>query len=143
MRAPFQVLVFPYRASSNGHEVLICRRSDNGAWQGVSGGGEDAETTLESAMRELLEETELTGQHWQKLDTTCMLPRIYYTGHARWHKNPYVIPKYSYSVLVSDTPVLSSEHTECKWCSEAEAIKLLQYDSNKIAVWELFQRLNE
>ena len=142
MRAPFQVLVFPYRTSANGYEVLICRRSDDGVWQGVSGGGENDEHSLESAIRELFEETQLIGHSWQKLDAMCMLPKVYYKDHERWDNHPYVIPEYSFAVLVNNTPVLSHEHTEFKWCSKKKAVEWLQYDSNKIAVWELFQRLD-
>ncbi len=142
MRAPFQVLVFPYRKSVKGYEVLVCRRSDDGCWQGASGGGESEESSLEAAIRELFEETQLTGENWQKLDAMCMLPRVYYKDHELWSHNPYVVPEYSFSLLVNKEPVLSHEHTEYKWCSESEAIELLQYDSNKIAVWETFQRLN-
>ena len=141
MRAPFQVLVFPYRKLTNDFEVLICRRSDDSFWQGPSGGGEDDENPLESAIRELFEETQLKGMDWKKLDAMCMLPKIYYKGHEYWDKHPYVIPEYAYSVLVSNDPILSSEHKEFRWCSEEEAIECLNYDSNKIAVWELFQRL--
>ncbi len=118
MRAPFQVLVFPYRKSTNGYEVLICQRSDDGVWQGTSGGGNNAESSLESAKRELFEETQLISHNWQKLDSMCMLPKVYYKGHKLWDMNPYVIPEYSFSALVNKMPVLSSEHTEFQWCSE-------------------------
>ncbi len=70
-----------------------------------------------------------------------MLPGIYYKGHERWEDHPYVIPEYSFSVQVDTEPVLSDEHSEFKWCSETEARELLEYDSNRIAVWELFQRI--
>ncbi|OOE48439.1 NUDIX pyrophosphatase, partial [Salinivibrio kushneri] len=33
------------------------------------------------------------------------------------------------------------EHTEFRWCGFKEASELLKYDSNKIALWELNQRL--
>jgi dATP pyrophosphohydrolase len=141
MRAPFQVLVLPYRKVTSGFEVLICRRSDDGFWQAPSGGGEDQESPLDAAKRELFEETQLTGLNWKMLDAMCMLPRIYYKDHEHWDRHPYVIPEFAYSVLVKGCPVLSSEHTEFKWCSQSEAIEYLKYDSNKIAVWETFQRL--
>lgn len=46
MRAPYQVLVFPYYIGSNGIEYAIFRRSDSGWWQAISGGGEDGETVI-------------------------------------------------------------------------------------------------
>ncbi|WP_081869890.1 NUDIX domain-containing protein [Endozoicomonas numazuensis] len=96
---------------------------------------------MQAAIRELKEEAGLSGKNWQQLDAMCMLPRIYYKGHELWTETPYVIPEYSFSVRVESEPVLSYEHSEFKWCSETEARTLLEYDSNKIAAWELFQRL--
>jgi len=49
MRAPFQVLVFPYKTVDNKSRFLIARRRDNGVWQAISGGGEDNESLLEAA----------------------------------------------------------------------------------------------
>ena len=55
MRAPFQILALPYRM--NGEEPLYCifRRADFDQWQFISGGGEDTETPMEAAIREILE----------------------------------------------------------------------------------------
>ena len=61
---------------------------DNGVWQAISGGGEDGESTLEAAKRELTEETSLMGYDWQQLDSTCMLPKVYYAGHENWTDHP-------------------------------------------------------
>ena len=61
MRAPFQVLIFPYKPKGEKILFLICLRSDLGFWQPISGGGEDAETSLEAAKRELFEETAPCG----------------------------------------------------------------------------------
>lgn len=49
MRAPFQVLVFPYQMVNNEPCYLIARRSDNGIWQAISGGGEGNESIREAA----------------------------------------------------------------------------------------------
>lgn len=38
---------------------------------------------------------------------------------------------------------LSDEHSEFKWVAYDEAIKLLNFDSNKTALWELKMRLEE
>src|SRR5882672_8901989 len=56
-RAPFQVLVFPFRRVQAGRlEYAIFRRADIDAWQGIAGGGEDDETLIEAAIREAREE---------------------------------------------------------------------------------------
>ena len=58
MRAPFQILAIPYR---KGAECRFCvfHRADLDQYQFVAGGGEDAETPLEAAKREIKEETGL------------------------------------------------------------------------------------
>tara|TARA_B100001059_G_C17830187_1_gene584120 strand:- start:3602 stop:4048 length:447 start_codon:yes stop_codon:yes gene_type:complete len=141
MRAPFQVLIFPYKFEMADPIFLIACRTDNGEWQAISGGGEDHESLLEAAKRELYEETSLTSIDWVQLDSMCMLPRVFYSGHEKWSAHPYVIPEYSFSVQVSGEPKLSSEHTEFRWCKTSDASKLLKYDSNRIALWELCERL--
>ncbi len=142
MRAPFQVLVFPYQILNEQPRYLIGKRSDNGVWQAISGGGEDSESILEAAKRELKEETSLIGCDWQQLDSMCMLPKVHYAGHESWTNHQFVVPEYSFSVRVSTEPQLSNEHTKFRWCGFQEASELLKYDSNRIALWELNQRLN-
>lgn len=141
MRAPFQVSVFPYQIVDTKPRFLIARRSDNGVWQAISGGGEDDESILEAAKRELSEETQLVGDNWQLLDSMCMLPKVFYAGNHNWTEHPFVIPEYSFSVKVTEDPELSSEHTDYRWCDYREASELLTYDSNRNALWEINERL--
>ena len=70
-RAPFQVLVYPYRRVDDGaFEYALLRRSDAGYWQAVAGGGEDDETPLEAARREAYEEAGIPpGSPFLQLDT--------------------------------------------------------------------------
>ena len=42
MRAPFQVLVIPYRRDQTGVRFALLKRRDAGYWQFVVGGGEKA-----------------------------------------------------------------------------------------------------
>jgi dATP pyrophosphohydrolase len=37
--------------------------------------------------------------------------------------------------------VLSDEHTEFRWVSYEDAVRMLRWDSNKTAVWELRERI--
>nr|MBF4359652.1 NUDIX pyrophosphatase [Vibrio anguillarum] len=71
----------------------------------------------------------------------CMLPKVYYVDHENWANHRFVVPEYSFSVRVFAEPQLSNEHTNFRWCDFQEASELLKYDSNKIALWELEQRL--
>ncbi len=141
MRAPFQVLIFPYQIISDEPRFLIALRSDIRVWQAISGGGEDDKSPLQAAKRELTEETQLDGINWQRLDSMCMLPKIFYAGHEHWENHQYVVPEYAFSVQVTKEPQLSEEHTEFRWCNFQSASELLQYDSNRIALWEVNERL--
>ncbi|MED2150943.1 NUDIX pyrophosphatase, partial [Bacillus thuringiensis] len=49
MRAPYQVLIFPYIKTVDSIQYAIFNRSDYGYWQGIAGGGEDGEIPIESA----------------------------------------------------------------------------------------------
>ncbi len=143
MRQPFQVIVFPFRSKAEGGpEFLIGRRSDSDLWQAISGGGEGEEATITAAIRELKEETGLSGTGWIKLDSTCMLPKTTFAGHELWTEPPYVIPEYAFGVRVAQEHRISEEHSELRWCDYPEAYELLRFDSNKIALWELNLRIN-
>ena len=109
MRAPFQVLVFPYKQQDETVLFLICLRRDLGFWQPISGGGEDTETSLEAAKRELNEETALLGKNWLQLDSMCTLPKIVFNDHKHWPNQLLVVPEYAFSVEVTEEPTLSSE----------------------------------
>ena len=141
MRAPFQVLVFTYKPKEEKILFLPCLRSDLGFWQPISGEGEDAETLLEAAKRELYEQTALVGVNWLQLDSMCTLPKTIFNDHMYWPKHLHVVPEYAFSVEVQGDPLLSSEHSEYRWCDAVEAQKLLKSDSNRVALWELCERL--
>ena len=124
MRAPFQVLVFPYKPKGEQIFFLICLRSDLGFWQPISGGG-DAEASLEAAKRELYEETAPLGVNWLQLDSMCKLPKTIFNDQLYWPKHLYVVPKYAFSLEVQGDTLLSPEHSEYRWCDVIEAQKLL------------------
>lgn len=46
MRAPYQVLIFPYIKTDDSIQYAIFNRSDYGYWQGIAGGGEDEKFLL-------------------------------------------------------------------------------------------------
>lgn len=142
MRAPFQVIVFPYRFCNDNLEVLIGKRSDGDYWQAISGGGEYSEAPLETAKRELLEESSLTGGNWYQLDSLCTLPKCHYRDHEQWGDDIFVIPEYAFMTQSSGSVKVSDEHTALEWMSVKKADSLLKYDSNRNALWELCQRVS-
>jgi dATP pyrophosphohydrolase len=144
-RAPFVVLVFAYRQLGEGEfEYALLRRADSGYWQGIAGGGEDDETPLEAARRESGEEAGVPpNAHVTQLDTVIPVPVTEFKDSYLWGENVYVIPQYCFGMRVSaDYQVtLSHEHLEFRWMTFEEAYRAMYYDGDKVALWELNQKL--
>ncbi len=143
-RAPFQVLVFPYRKNLQDQlEFALLLRADEGFWQGIAGGGEDDETPLEAARRETFEETGIKPTStFMQLDTVESVPVIELKDSPLWGEDVYVIPQYCFGVSTSQSEIkLSDEHSEYGWFLYEQAHQLLKFDGNKTALWELNQRL--
>ena len=143
-RAPFQILVLPFRvASLDVFEYALFKRSDKSYWQGIAGGGEDSETPLAAAKREAFEEAHVPlSTPFFALQTTSMIPVYHFKAQALWSQARYVIPQYCYAADCSAITVcLSDEHSEYRWVEYDEAVTLLRWDDNKTALWELQERL--
>lgn len=144
-RAPFNVLVYLYcSVAEDQFEYALFKRAEAGFWQGIAGGGEDDETPLEAASREMFEETGLSpAASFLKLDTVAPVPVTEFKDSHLWGEDVYVIPQYCFGVLVDGgvEPVLSHEHTAYRWLKYEAAYRLLKYDSDKTALWELDKRL--
>jgi dATP pyrophosphohydrolase len=143
MRAPFQVLVIPFRRSDSGIEYAVLKRSDADYWQFIAGGGEEGETPDEAARREAMEEAGVPNSApLVHLDSTSTVPKENFAASHVWPRHLYVIPEHCFAVNVGEHPVvISREHSECRWVSYEEAGKLLKWDSNRNALWEINERL--
>ncbi len=141
MRAPFQVLVIPFRRTASTLQFAVLKRSDADYWQFVAGGGEFGETPIQAAQRETKEEIGITGDFTQ-LDSLSTVPKDYFAAADSWGENVYVIPEYCFAVHASNVDIcLSAEHIEFQWVSYEQAYSLLKWDSNRNSLWELNQRL--
>jgi dATP pyrophosphohydrolase len=142
-RAPFQVLVLPYRQVTEGLEYALFRRADAAYWQGVAGGGEAGESPLRAAWRETTEEAGLTGDlDFVALDARATVPVVLVTGEFTWGPKVLVIPEFAFGVrAVENRFTLSDEHTEYEWFTFDGATKAARWDSNRTALWELDHRL--
>lgn len=143
-RAPFQVLIYPYRKIGDEQiEYALLKRTDAGYWQAIAGGGEDAETPLEAARRETFEESGIPSiSAFLQLDTVEPVPVTEFRDSHLWGDDVFVIPQYCFGVSVQNIQIaISREHTEYRWFSYEEAQKLLKYDDDKTALWELDKRL--
>jgi len=143
VRAPFQVLVIPFRRESTGTQYAVLKRSDADYWQFVAGGGEDKETPLEAAEREVREEIGVEADGLlRQLDSMSTVPKESFAARDSWGEDVYVIPEYCFALDIrGDSLQLSREHTEVRWVEYEEANQILKWDSNRNALWELDERL--
>jgi dATP pyrophosphohydrolase len=143
VRAPFQVVVLPFRVSPGARRYAVFRRSDDGAWQWIAGGGEDSETPLQAARREAVEEAGVPADTpFYPLRTVDSVPVADFAARTVWPPDTYVIPQHYFACDGATlTPALSAEHTEWRWVDHDAAMALLRYDGNRTALYELAERL--
>lgn len=143
MRQPFNILVFPFYFENNDIKYALFKRKDGDYWQGIAGGVEAGESILEAAMRESSEEAMIKSDYdFISLDSISSVPATVFKEHLSWGVDVYVVKENSFGVKVNDKNlIISEEHIRFDWFTYEEAIKLLKWDSNKVALWELNQRL--
>ena len=144
-RQPLQVIVIPFRESGNaGYQFAVFHRADDSMWQFIAGGAEDDETAEETARREAAEEAGIPrGARFFRLDSRASVPKTAFSPTEHWPKDLFVVPEYSFAVDVSGQELdLSHEHDKVRWLSFKEAMRLLTWESNRIALWELNERLS-
>ena len=133
---------FLYRIRNKEIEYCVFYRRKDEFWQGLSGGVEDEEELNDTVKREVYEETGICVKNILKLDTISSIPGIYVNKNFNYKNNIFVVYEYGFGVKIDNEDIeLSSEHKEYKWVSYDDAIKLLKYDSNITALFELNERL--
>lgn len=144
MRAPFQILAVPYRFIKGELRFCVFRRTGSDVWQFVAGGGENNEKPIQAAQREIKEETGVTAEKLTELKSVAFVPTEIVAENIRthWDKNIFVIPEYSFAFECNADPTISREHSEYKWLPYNDVRKLLKWDSNKVAMYEIMCRLN-
>ena len=144
MRLPKQVLIIPYKIVEGKPKYCIFKRSDMDAWQWIAGGAEDFDKDIvDSAKRELFEETGIKDVELEELEMRCKIPVTNVVKDFIWGEDVFYSEEYSFAVNIADREItLSKEHNEYKWMEYDEVRKLLKYDSNKSALWELDVKLN-
>jgi dATP pyrophosphohydrolase len=76
------------------------------------------------------------------LDSVASIPVLNVVGKFLWGDKVLIIPEYCFGVEVKGRQLnISREHIEYKWVNYEEAVKMLKWDSNKSALWELNERL--
>ena len=78
-----------------------------------------------------------------RLDSRASVPKTAFSPTDHWPQDLLVVPEYSFAVDVSGQEIdLSHEHDKVRWLSFKEATRLLTWESNRTALWELNERLN-
>lgn len=139
MRLPKQVLVIPFKIEDNEIKYCVFRRKDLGLWQFVAGGQEDYDkSTVDAARREFLEETGINAKNIYELEGYTKIPVVNVVKDFLWGDDVYFSEEFAFAVKIDKEEIkLSNEHQEYKWHSYEDVKKLLKYDSNKSALWEL------
>ena len=141
-RREFQVLVFPFRKCGKAsYQYAIFKRKDSEYWQAIAGGGNSGESFLEAAKKEAMEEGGIAGSYdYFVLETINSVAIHHFTEPTPEGK--YVINEHCFAVDCAETEiVLSPEHSEYRWADYKTAEKMLHWDSNRTALWELDQRI--
>lgn len=75
------------------------------------------------------------------MDTLSSNPSHFFIEHKD-KKNLFVIPEYSFAVeLLNENIKLSNEHSNYSFLTYEECSKILEFDSNKRALYELNERI--
>ena len=114
-------------------------------WQFIAGGGEDEDrSTLISAQREAFEEAGISSQmRFTELETTCSIStECFRNARSVWGEACLVIPEHCFAVeMQSEVISISCEHGCFEWVDYSTAKARLKYDSNKVALWELDNKI--
>src|SRR5579859_5032811 len=125
---------FVVRSASTGHEFLLLRRSPGrymaGAWYTVAGRMEAGETAVQTALRELREETAL-----KPLELYC-LDRVgsFYvpSEDTLWHSVIFCV------LVAADAPVrLNAEHDSFRWVPRQTAAAQFLWSDNREAIMQI------
>jgi len=119
---PDLVDVWIFRVLDEEPQVLMLHRAPGrilpGLWQGVSGKIEDGERIIEAALREVREETGITGAAIERLYS------LDFVASFLWEPVDAVMTSVYFALRVRPDaePALSHEHDDHRWLSISDAL---------------------
>ncbi len=105
---------------------------------------ENTEKVIEAAKREVREEIGLDNCNIEKLEAYSTIPAVHFKQYQTdLDCDTFLVEELTFAIQTNKKNVirLCDEHTEFMWMSYEDAIKLLEWDSNKTALWELDTKL--
>jgi dATP pyrophosphohydrolase len=135
-KRPESVLVVLY--AKNGQVLILQRNDDPEFWQSVTGSIEDGETPIETAYREVFEETgiQLSASHGDIIDCRQIFKyEIREQWRYRYPPGSFLNTEYVFSAQIDpNQPLRLTEHSAYKWVSKAEAVAQVWSPSNRCVI---------
>jgi 8-oxo-dGTP pyrophosphatase MutT (NUDIX family) len=146
MRLPIEIEAVLFKRTGGKIQYLILKTVPKRGefWQPITGGLEEGETKVEALKREIKEETGMENiikiiedvHYYEPVDLSLI---EYLNKHGCSCKH---LKEYAFGVEVSSEEEVvldGKEHSEFKWCSFQEALRLMKWKGNRDAL----KKLNE
>lgn len=135
-RIPESALTVIYNQS--GQVLLMQRNDDPQFWQSVTGTLEQGEKPIETAKREVLEETGIDISQFSYELIDCHKINTYEIRERWKHRYPPGTPfntEHVFALQVTDDqPISLTEHSAYLWLDKTSAMKKVWSDSNREAI---------
>jgi dATP pyrophosphohydrolase len=127
-KLPVIIQSIVYRRKGEVFELLLLKRSASrgGFWNVVNGTLELRESAIDCRKRELLEETGIRNV----INWSGEIHRFSF----QYQDDIFVVVAFAVGVSDDETVVINDEHTEYRWVNFDEAIGLLKFNDDKIAL---------
>ncbi|KZN69191.1 dihydroneopterin triphosphate diphosphatase [Pseudoalteromonas luteoviolacea] len=135
LRQPASVLVVIYNEEKQ--FLLLQRKDDSEFWQSVTGGIDSGESSIDTAYRELKEETGIDAKAL-KLEIKQHNTENHYEIRPQWRhryvEGAKINTEHVFSICVpnhTEVQLCADEHTDFVWLTQSDAAKKVWSESNR------------